>query len=98
MTDQTDRIKRAEPRFVYDEKRDCVFISGIPGFYDTDAYRTGDESSDSWELDLSSHEGLDGHIVFPYTVSMDLFESRLHKEVDRLWNVSLLLQKYRANR
>lgn len=84
------------PRFVYDEKRDCVWISGIPGFYDTDAYHTGDESGDWWELDLSSHDALDGHIVLPYTVSMDVFESRLYSEVDRLWNVAFMLHKYRA--
>lgn len=83
------------PRFAYDAKRDTVSTDGIPGFYDSWAYHTGDESGDWWEIDLTSHSGLDGHIIIPYTKNMQIFETRLHAEVHRLWVVALELQSYR---
>ena len=85
-----------KPSFVYDAKRDSVWISGIPGFHDSWAYRTGGyEEGDWWELDLTSSEGLDGHIAIPYTKSMQIFETRLFFEIHRLWDVAILLQAFR---
>lgn len=84
------------PRFVYDAKRDTVYTDGIPGFYASWAYHTDDESGgDWWEIDLTSHSGLDGHIIIPYTKNMQIFETRLHAEVHRLWVVAIELQPYR---
>lgn len=90
-------VKGSAPTFVYDKKRDCVWVNGIPGFYNTEAYHTGDETGDFWEMDLCSEDGLDGHITIGYTLNMDVFESRLYLEVDRLWNVAFLLAAYRLN-
>ncbi len=85
-----------KPRVDKDTGRMSGFELEADGFHPTLAARTGDEQTSFWEFDIAHKaSGYQTHVIFPWTVSLDVLETLVFREMLRLNHAVFVLSKLR---